>query len=142
MALLTNEDKERCRYHLGYMATGQAAASLVAGIPRPAQTMFLIEQAFALLTNEYALARVRRILTNLDQIEEKIFTPGVELLYAESIGEMKLRGATPGQTSTDLIENEYRRWAMRLADCLGVPLYPYSQRFKSRGPGNIHVRNG
>ena len=55
---LTEEEKERVRYHLGYMETSfggnQTAASLQFGIPRPVQTMFLVEEAIQnLLTNVF-----------------------------------------------------------------------------------------
>ena len=138
--VLSEEERERIRYHLGYMATS-GAASVQFGIPRPMQTIFLLEQAFGLLQNPYALNRVRRVLDRLDRIEEALESPGVELLYAKKLGELELRDSQAGVTSTDLIEREYVRWAKRLADILGVPLYPYSDRFKNRGPaGNVAVR--
>jgi len=137
--VLTEEEKERIRYHLGYVETS-FAASLQLGIPRPVQTIFLVEQAMTLLTNEYALDRVRRVLFTLDEIERKL-QDSLCLLVAEQLGDLKLRSATPGQTYPDLLEREYLRWAKRLADMLGVPLYPYSDRFKQRvNSGNISVR--
>lgn len=140
MAGLTDQDKERCRYHTGYMETS-FAPTLQFGSARPMQTMFLLEQALNLMVNPYAIARLRTVLETLDQIEQQLVSPGVELLYAKKLGELELREATHGMTSTDLIEREYVRWAKRLADILGVPLYPYSERFKRRGPGNVTVRH-
>ncbi|KKK54507.1 hypothetical protein LCGC14_3083990, partial [marine sediment metagenome] len=40
---LTEAEKERVRYHLGYLQVS-AAASIQLGIPRPLQTVFLLEQ--------------------------------------------------------------------------------------------------
>lgn len=137
--VLTEEEKERARYHLGYVETSFAAA-LQFGVPRPIQTIFLLEQALGLLLNPYAVQRARTLLGKLDSIEEQMFEPGMQLLYAEQLGELKLRGAKIGETSTDLMEREYVRWANRLADMLGVPLYAYSERFKAKGPGNRRVR--
>lgn len=139
MATLTEEEKERVRYHLGYMATSfgsqQAAASIAFGIPRPVQTMFLVEEAIQnLLTNAFAIDRVRRVLFTLDDIEEKLRSATC-ILVAEQVGELKLRGAKRGETHPDLLEREYVRWAKRLADILGVPLYHYSSRFRGGGPG-------
>lgn len=132
MALLTDAEKERCRYHLGYMETS-FAASLILGIPRPAQTIFLLEQALGLLTNPFACDRVRSILATLDQLETQIQGASCTLA-AERVGEITLHpGRARGEYLPDLLEKEYGRWARRLADILGVPLYPYSQRFRGTG---------
>lgn len=137
MAVLAEEDKERIRYHLGYMETS-FAGSLQFGIPRPAQTIFLVEQAMTLLNNDYGVERCRKILCKLEAIEDELIN-AVPALIAEQLGNLKLRGAQYGMTHPDLVEREYVRWAKRLADLLGVPLYPYSDRFKHRGAGNIPV---
>jgi hypothetical protein len=136
---LTEQECERVRYHLGYMATGfgseQAAASLQLGTARPVQTAFLLEEAIKnLLTNIYALDRVRKILNILDNIEQQMLCATAQL-GVEKLGEITLRGAKAGETHTDMLEREYRRWAKRLADVLGVPFYPFSGRFNTRGPG-------
>jgi hypothetical protein len=137
--VLTEEEKERVRYHLGYMETS-FAASLQFGLPRPVQTIFIVEQAMNLLVNPFAVDRVRRVLWTLDDIEQKLQS-ALCTLVAEQLGDLKLRGAEPGRTHPDLLEREYIRWARRLADILGVPLYPYSDRFKNRvNTGNISVR--
>lgn len=134
MAALTDEEKERIRYHLGYMESS-FAASLQLGIPRPVQTIFLVEQAMVLLTNEYAIDRVRRVLWTLDQIESKLQSALCSMI-AEQLGDLKLRADYP-----DKLEAEYVRWAKRLADIFGVPLYPYSDRFKPKvKAGNLSVR--
>jgi len=147
---LTEGEKERIRYHLGYMETSfggnQAAASIQFGIPRPAQTLFLVESAIQeLLTNLYAVERVRFILQNMDNIEQQIASASC-MLAAEQLGEMKLRGAKSGETFTDLLEREYVRWGYRLADVLGVPVYPFSRRYASASfgvkAGNIRVSGG
>jgi hypothetical protein len=137
--MLTDSERERCRYHLGYMETS-FAASLQFGIPRPVQTVFLLEQALGLLNNADAVDRVRRVLFTLDDIEEKLRNATC-VLVAEKLGDITLRGADNGNTYPDLLEREYVRWAKRLADILGVPLYAYSDRFKSKGgTGNLTVR--
>jgi len=137
--VLTEEEKERVRYHLGYMETS-FAASLQFGLPRPVQTIFIVEQAMNLLVNPFAVDRVRRVLWTLDDIEQKLQS-ALCTLVAEQLGDLKLRGAEPGRTHPDLLEREYIRWARRLADILGVPLYPYSDRFKNRvNTGNLSVR--
>lgn len=142
---LTEEEKERVRYHMGYMATSfgstMEGASIQFGIPRPVQTVFLLEEAIQiLLTNPFAVDRVRKILQTLDDLEARLQNAAC-MLAVEQLGEIKLRSAEPGRTFTDLIEREYVRWGRRLADVLGVPLYPYAHRYRGVGPGrSIPVR--
>lgn len=133
LGTLTDEDRERVRYHLGYLETSFAGA-MQFGIPKPIQTMFLLEQALGLLVNQYAINRVVVILNTLDSIEMKLANSTC-VLVAEQMGDLKLRGAKRGETYPDLLEREYTRWAMRLADIFGVPVYAYSTRFRRSGPG-------
>lgn len=134
---LTEFDKERCRYHLGYLESEQAP-SIQLGIPRPIQTIFLLEQAIQnLITTELACARVRRILNQLDKIEDQL-AASICMLGVEKLGELTLHPLRDrGKLVTDSLEDEYRRWAYRLSDVLGVGVYPYSDRFRRRGPGSM-----
>lgn len=139
MSVFTEEEKDRIRYHLGYMATSfggsQAGAAIQYGIPIPIETMFLVEDAIqVLLTNVYAADRIRRILRVLDNLEEQLVDATCTFAAAK-LGEITLRGAKAGETHTDMLEREYVRWATRLADVLGVPLFPGAERFKKHGPG-------
>lgn len=138
---LTEEEKSRIRYHLGYAETSfggaQAAASIAFGVAQPVQTAFLLEEAIQnLLVNIYAVARVQRILQTLDSIEDQL-RASTCTLAAEALGELKLRGAEPGRTFPDLLEREYVRWAKRLADVLGVPLYGFAARFQGGAGSGI-----
>lgn len=139
--VLDEAEKERVRYHTGYMAASFAAA-MQFGIPRPIQTIFLLEQAMNLLNNQFAVERVRRMLVTLDDIEERLGCLVLDTTAVAKIGDMELRGADYGKTHGDLLEREYVRWARRLADHFGVPLYPYAARFRTgAGPGSIPVRH-
>ena len=62
-------------------------------------------------------------------------------LAVERIGDITMRPGRPGESQPDLLEREYCRWAGRLADILGVPLYAYSTRFARMGirSGNVRV---
>lgn len=134
MAGLVEEEKERCRYHLGYQETAYAA-SVQFGLPRPVQTMFILESAMNYLQNPYAIQRVRRVLDTLDGLECQI-AASTKTLVASQLGNLKLHPlAAQGKLVTDSLEREYSRWAKRLADIFGVPLYPYSARFQRSGPG-------
>lgn len=133
MASLSDADKERARYHLGYLASS-FAASLQFGLPRPQQTMFMVENALADLSNPYAVNRVVCILDDLDRIEQRMKL-SLDQLGVDTLDKLKLRANLP-----DLLEREYKRWAGRLADVLGVPFYAFSQRFRNTGPGMIPRR--
>lgn len=131
----TAQEKERIRYHLGYIQV-QPAASIQFGLPRPTQTAFLVESAMNLLIPE-AEDRVRRILAVMDGIEAQLIDAQPRLA-ATQLDELHIRG-----DETDALETEYARWGSRLADIFGVPIYPYSLRYKGRlGPvaGSIPVR--
>lgn len=132
--LLTEAEKEKIRYYLGYIETSMAA-SVQFGLARPIQTVFILEDAMTLLTNANAYARVQQILATLDSIECQL-AKAVQTLAASSLGDMDLHPLkAKGLLFTDSIEREYVRWASRLADVMGVPLYAYSSRFRKRGPG-------
>lgn len=130
---LTRLEKARVRYHLGYLGV-QMAGSVTFGLPRPIQTLFIVELAMDNLIVEHE-GMVREMVARLDQTEENIFQSQTRL-KAKSLGEITLRDNEP-----EMLETEYGRWARRLADILGVPLYAYSSRFQGgSGAGNIPVR--
>lgn len=132
---LNDREKERVRYHMGYLGVS-GAASIQFGIPRPLQTVFLIEQAMNNLI-EAALPRVRRIINIMDNVENKL-EAAQDRLAAIRLDQLQLRENEP-----DLLENEYVRWGYRLADILGAPIYAYSLRYRNHGgtvAGSIPVR--
>jgi hypothetical protein len=133
---LTESEKEQIRYHMGYLLTS-FAASVQLGIPRPLQTVFILEDSIALLTNEFACKRVRNILEILCKLEKQLEAATCSL-NVQSVGNITFNpGKDRGLFATDLIEREYVRWVNRLADILGAPLYPYSKRFQRQGPGTV-----
>lgn len=134
--ILTNEEKSKVRRHLGFPET-TAVSAYAFGIPITLQGVFLVDNAMNVL-NEEGAARVRELLAVLDSMEQKILKAACTLTV-ESVDNIKMRGAQAGMTATDLLEREYKRWASRLADCLGVPFYPYSNRFG--GGANVPVRH-
>jgi hypothetical protein len=115
-------EKERIRYHLGYLQT-QPAASISYGIPRPIQTIFLVESAMDLVISA-AEDRVRKLLTTLDEIECRMID-AQNYLGVNQLADIEIR-----KEHIDQLEGEYCRWAARLADTLGVPLYPGAERFR------------
>lgn len=133
---LTEEEQQRTRYHLGYLSVSPATA-LNFGLPRPAQTLFLVESAMQNLM-PVAEDKVRQILSVMDGIECRL-VDAQSRLAAASIDNLTMRRDEP-----DALEAEYYRWGGRLADILGVPFYAYSNRYKKQGAkfaGSIPVRN-
>ena len=66
---LSVEERDRIKYHLGFLAVSPAA-SIQLGIARPVQTLFLIEDAMDNLL-EVAVPRVLQQLVILDNIESE-----------------------------------------------------------------------
>ena len=139
---LTVHERMRVRKHLGYPQV-HAAAYMHFGVPTPTATNYLVEQALDQILSE-AEDEVRGYLAKLDQIETDLFE-NRDLVLAASIGDLELRPTDEGLSSTDALEREYRRWAARLGDLLGVPLNPYAEKFFGRGSSrsssvNVRVR--
>jgi hypothetical protein len=132
---LSKDEKDRVRYHLGYPSVS-TNASLQFGLPKPLQSLFLIEDAMLFVLPGDPEDRVRRIIKIMDDIECKL-VDAEDFLVAEELGNMKLRDKHP-----DLLEKEYVRWGKRLADIFGVPIYPYAERYRTLFTGgSIPVRN-
>lgn len=133
--MLSDADKERARYHCGYM-TVTVATSFAFGIPQLTETQFLIEDALTrvMVQSEF---RVLNILDRLDRIECKI-DGAVDELFARKVDGLEINLDQP-----DMLEKEYVRQASRLCDMLGVMPYPYSKRFRSQlgadAIGNVRV---
>ncbi len=142
MNVLTVEEKARCRHHTGYPEV-QAASSLQFGLPKPAELAFMIEQSMENLLPT-AVPRVRSILQILDDIEQKMIDAQCYLVV-DKLGDITLAGAggdSQNRLGTDRLESEYVRWAQRLVDIFGVPLYPFSARFSRGGRKYGNIRMG
>jgi hypothetical protein len=104
---------------------------------RPLQTMFLVEdviKAAGILRPETE-DRVRRILKVMDDIEAKqVEAVNDSHLTVEALDTIHLR-----RDETDALQHEYRRWRRKLANNMGVPIYPYADEPGSGAAGNIPV---
>ena len=135
--MLSEADKERARYHLGYMEV-VVASSFAFAIPQATELQFMFESAITRVRPE-AEFRVRAILDKLDEIECRLFRSSEEL-FAKRAGDLE-----PNLSQPDDVERELVRWACQLAQMLGVTPYPFSQRFRSLSElggraGNVAVR--
>jgi hypothetical protein len=122
---------------MGYLSVAPAA-SITFGIPVPIQTLFLVELSMDNVLPD-AEDRVRRLLTVLDEIECRMLE-AQQYLPVVRMDDIEIR-----QDHIDKLEDEYSRWAGRLSDELGAPLYPGSYKFRRMfqavGAGSIPVRN-
>lgn len=121
IATLTEDEKARIRHHCGYPLISPVS-SIQLGVPAASQPMFLLEHAMNLIP-ETAVGIIRNYVAILDTIEQRLIDSQTRF-SAEKLGEITLRADEP-----ERIEAEYTRWAKRLADDLGCPLNPFSDRF-------------
>jgi hypothetical protein len=131
---LTDQEKERVRYHLGYPQVRQVGSASF-GIVKSQSTAFLLETSMQQVM-EAACDRVRAILNVMDGIERREIE-AQKRLAASQIDTLKLR-----EDELPRLRDELKTWGYRLADLLGVPVYPLSTRYRD-GTGaitNVPVR--
>lgn len=128
-AVLTEEEKARVRHHTGYTLL-DPVPSITLGVRALGQPQFLLELALNRVP-ETAIGIIRNYIAILDGIEAQL-VDAQSRFPADKLGEITLRGrGAAGMEEPERLEVEYGRWARRLADDLGVPLNPYSERFRS-----------
>lgn len=132
----TPRDRSRVKYHLGYLAVAPAA-SIQFGIPRPIETLFLVEDALNnIIDDGFNVQNVLRILGILDGVECRL------VAFQDYLAANQLGNLTVNPDKMDNLEQEYIRWQGRLGDILGVPIYPYTRRAMAGAGiyGNVRVR--
>lgn len=136
MSALKTQDRSRIKYHLGYLATG-VAASLQFGVPRPIETLFLVEDAMSnIIDDGFNIQNILRILGILDGIECKL-VEAQDYFPAAKTGTIEIN-----EKHLDQLYETYYDWSAKLADVLGVPMYPYARRNqRSVESPNIPVRH-
>lgn len=127
---LSLQEKVRVRYHLGYPNTDEAA-SMQLGMIRSADTSYLVELAMNNLRPE-AEDLVRDLIKTVDCIECVQRGEAIDRMAAQRIGNLALNTMEP-----EALQNENERWSKRLADALGVMVYPYGSKFKGVGRKQI-----
>jgi hypothetical protein len=137
---LTNFEKVRIRYHLGYPMTAMAA-SVQLGVFKPVQTAFLLEDAFNLLIDPDVITIVQGLIATMDSLDAQILCAAPSLSAAK-VGDIELHPLKgQGKLATDSLRKEYVEIGHRLADVVGCPIYPYAMRYQRSGPGtSIPVR--
>lgn len=130
--MLTQEERIKCRYYLGYLNTSMAA-SLALGLPSVSQTAFLLESAMHMIIAD-AEFLVRRALAELDCIEAQL--SGSRERYA-----LRALDKTEFSQYEEIrLGDQFLHWSKTLADIFGVPINPFSLRHQMLN-GEIMVIN-
>ena len=132
---LTEEEKNRVRYHLGYPMIYPASA-IILGVPASAQPAYLLEHSLELIPDT-AISIIRTLIAKCDATDGGVFE-SQDRLVAKAVDEVDLN---PDEAV--LRRREYRYWVQKLADTLGAPINAYAAAFQSGGPMplNISVSN-
>ena len=130
---LNEEEKTAIRYYLGYPQVSTAAA-LSLGNPDKTQLNFIVEYNM-----QHILPRaekwIRRILQELQCIEDQLSTFRVQLPVRGVVGSVQLRA---GEALEEL-EDQYRHWVGALSDTVGAPANPFSRRLRAFSGGSNMV---
>lgn len=129
----TDEEKVRCRHHLGFLNV-QEAYTFVLGTPAGVETQFIIEGALNRMLPA-ALPLFRELLAKCDSTEAQRFEDQ-EALVASKVGSIDLRGRE-GQVGLAL---QYDYWRQGLANLLGIYVNPFDKRSDVSGGGGLNVR--
>jgi len=121
--MLSEPEKTRIRYHLGYPQLGMSP-SLSIGVPIDTPMLTLLQRTFELLLPQ-AEDLVRMLLNRCDVKDQEVADCSIRM-QASKVDGVELR-----KDEADALEREYMRAVARLADTLGVTIYPYSERIKS-----------
>ena len=127
--MLTDDEKARVRFHLGFMNTS-GATSYQLGIVRQEQTLFLVELAMNILLPQ-GETLLRECLGICDQTKAKMVM-GQDYLVADRVDEVTIRS-----DHLEVLWKEYKRWVGELATVLGVPTYPWADRQNAVVAGSI-----
>lgn len=131
-AVLSEEEKGRILYHMGYGLVN-VASLFTLGVPAISQPLYIAASAIEHIPVS-RIQLVREIVAVLDRIDQADIED-IDYIPAESLGELTLAA-----DRQDRIKNKRRDWANRLSDVLTAPLNPYSDRFGGGGrPMNFRV---
>lgn len=130
-AALTQEERARIRYHLGYPNV-QAYATFALGTPQAFEGLFAIDSAFDKV-NMYALPTVRELMAKCDETEQQMFEfqPDLEV---SKVCDIELRS-----DAQQRLRDQYDWWRNALANQLGVYCNPFDKRDNARASINATV---
>lgn len=117
---LTEDQKNRILYFLGYPDWQALAQSIQLGFPAASQPLFLVYSAFQKISQR-SVQTILKALCNCEDIECQL-SDARSRMKATRIGEMTLNAE-----ETRMLYGQLTFWTRRLADALGVVPNPYSQ---------------
>jgi hypothetical protein len=121
-ALVTDDEKNRVRWHLGYHLV-ESVATFALGVPAAMQTTFMIEGAMnRILSTPGAIEKFRQTLERLDCIENEIMC-GIDLASVDVLDTITVR-----KDRLRELARYYRLFQSALANALGVVPNPWDQR--------------
>ena len=130
---LTQPEKARIRYHLGFPNIGTATV-LALGFPAGGHPTFLLESAMNQVLPE-AEPLVRNAILQCDCIEKQL-AEARQRLKAATAGSVILRG----REELEDLEDQYDYWTDALVDVFGVIKNPFSKK-QQRVSGEYIVLN-
>lgn len=131
-AVISENDKVRARFHLGYLNVEQAQ-TFVLGIPAAVQTTYMIEGALNRILPQ-ALDKFIELLDRLDCVECELWG-GMDLASVNKIAEIEVN-----PTRRKELAGYYQVARQGLANLLGIIPNPYDQREWLQGaPINVSV---
>lgn len=127
--MLSQEELNRVRYHLGYPLVTPSAA-ITFNLPFSLPASFLHEFGAKHLAGVFAEKAVRDIIQKMDIIDERIFE-STERMSVKKVDEIELN---PDEEEKLLAA--YVNWGYKLANALGGYPNPYSERYAAAGPSH------
>lgn len=118
--MLTDEEKGRVRYHLGFPDISQNTA-IALGFPAAGHPQFIVESAMNRLRPS-GEPLVRRALNECECIDAQLSQARRQRLQASQVSGISLRG--PEEIAS--LEDQYDLWTDKLADILGCVKNPFS----------------
>lgn len=130
--MISEEDKNRARKHLGYGQV-QQSSTFVLGVPAGVQTAFMIEGSWSRILPS-AERQFRQVLDQLDAIECQ-FMGDMGNLATESVGNVKMNL----KEMPMLMDQHYAYWCGVLSNMLQVPRNPFDARLGAGAVLNVPV---
>lgn len=119
--MLTEPQRARIGYHLGYPGITQATA-LALGVPAASHTRFILESALGRLLPDWE-PLVLRALEQCECIDAQLVDCRRQRIQVTTVDTITLRG----RDELEDLEDQYDLWTDKLADLLGCVKNPFSQ---------------
>ena len=130
--MLTEEEKGRIRYHLGYPNI-QQNTQIALGFPAAGHTQFILETAMNRIRPS-GEPLLRRALNECECIDAQLAQARRQRIQTAAVSDIILRG--PEELSA--LEDQYDLWTDKLCDILGCTKNPFSHTHQ-RIRGEIYV---